>query len=167
MMALGGRVERLCDARQITLALLCTVTLVCCGSTPSDEDIRREVENQLAAMKATAGLTPAVDVQQGVVRLSGKTATREVRQQAMHRARSVKGVKVVVNDMWSSNTALIEKVKEALARDPLVGGIPIAVDARLDTVYLISDKTNEGHRTRAIQIASAVEGVSRVEDLMK
>jgi osmotically-inducible protein OsmY len=149
------------------MAVLCSATVLFAACAVSDEDIHREIQTRLATLPMTEGRPPVIDVQQGVVRLSGKAATRDVQEQAMRQARSVKGVKVVVNDMWSSNTALIEKVKAALAVDPLVGAIPIQVDARVDTVYLMSDRTNEGHRKRAIQVAMAVEGVNRVEDLMK
>lgn len=153
---------------RLTLAVVCIVTVLSIACTVSDDDIRREVQAQLATMPAAANLTPSVDVQNGVVRLSGTTtASHQAQVQAMRLARSVEGVKVVVNEMWTSNSALIETVKAALAMDPLVGGIPIEVEARGDTVYLKSDQTNEGQRTRAVQIASAVEGVNRVADLMK
>jgi osmotically-inducible protein OsmY len=85
----------------------------------------------------------------------------------MRLVRSIDGVKVVVNEMWVANPVLIEKVREALAADELVGRIPIEVDARGDVVRLISDQTNEQQRTRAVQIASSVPGVRQVEDLMK
>lgn len=160
-----GRHDRL---GRLALAVVWTVSLLSTACTVPDDDVRREVQAQLASIPPTAHFAPSVNVQNGIVRLSGKTtASREVQAQAMRRARTVEGVKVVVNETWSSNTSLIDKVKAALVADPLVGGIPIEVDARGDTVYLKSDRTNEGHRTRAIQVASAVEGVNRVEDLMK
>jgi osmotically-inducible protein OsmY len=164
--ALHGKHHR---RRRLTLAVVCVVSVLSTSCSPvSDDEIRRDVLMQLAVIPAAANLTPSVDVQNGIVRLSGKTtASRAVQVQAMRLARSVEGVKVVVNEMWTNNSALSEKVKAALAVDPLVGGIPIEVDARGDTVYLKSDRTNEGHRARAIQIATAVEGVNRVEDLMK
>jgi osmotically-inducible protein OsmY len=111
---------------------------------------------------------PAVHVQDGVVRLSGRTtASHDVQLEAMRLVHSLDGVKVVVNEMWVGNDAIAEKVKAALAMDPQMAGVPIDVDARDGTVYLKSDQTNEAQRTRAVQIASAVEGVTRVEDLMK
>lgn len=156
--------DRVC---RLTLAVVCAVTFLSVACTVSDDDIRRGVQAQLTSIPEAASLTLSADVQNGIVRLSGRTASREVQVQAIRRARSVEGVKVVVNEMWVTNVAVIEKVKAALAMDPLVGAIPIEVDARGDTVYLRSDQTNEGHRTRAVQIAAAVEGVNRVEDLMK
>jgi osmotically-inducible protein OsmY len=154
--------------RRLRLAIACAVTVLSLACTVSDDDIRREVQARLATNPAMANPAPSVNVQNGVVRLSGRTtASHDVQVEAMRLARSVEGVRVVANEMWIGNAVIAEKVKAALAMDPLVGSVPIEVEARGDTVYLKSDQTNEGQRTRAIQIASAVEGVSRVEDLMK
>jgi len=152
----------------MTLAALCIATVLTMACTVSDDEIRRQVQAQLAGNPPVTNPTPTVQVQDGIVRLSGRTtASHDVQIEVMQQTRTIKGVKVVVNEMWMGNAALAEKVKAALAQDPLVGGIPIEVDARGDTIYLKSDQTNEGQRTRAIQIAAAIEGVSRVEDLMK
>lgn len=153
---------------RLRLALVCAVTVLSMACTVSDDEIRREVQARLAKIPDVANPAPTVDVRDGIVRLSGRTtASHDVQVEAMRLARSVEGVKVVANEMWVGNAVITDKVKAALAMDPLVGAIPIEVEARGDTVYLKSDQTNEGQRTRAIQIASSVEGVSRVEDLMK
>jgi osmotically-inducible protein OsmY len=49
----------------------------------------------------------------------------------------------------------------------MVAMIPIDVDARGDTVHLISAQTTQEQRTRAVHAASAVPGVRQVEDMMK
>jgi hyperosmotically inducible periplasmic protein len=152
---------------RVALALLCAIAGLSAACQPSDSVIRRDVQERLAANPATAGSQLSVDVQGGVVRLGGKTATLEDQQLAMSLARSVNGVKVVVNDMWSHNAPLAHRVQDALASDPLVGRVPIEVEAKGDTVRLTSDQTNQDQRARAVQIASAVEGVRQVEDLMK
>jgi len=41
------------------------------------------------------------------------------------------------------------------------------VDAEGTIVRLKSDKTNSDDRARAVQVASSVDGVTQVEDLMK
>jgi osmotically-inducible protein OsmY len=133
----------------------------------ADSDIRADVRSRLAASSVTTNRTLSINVDNGAVRLSGRTATREEQQQAMVLARSVDGVKVVVSDMWTTNVALVKRVREALAADPMVAKIPIEVDARGDTVFLMSAQTNEEQRRRAAHTASAVQGVGRVEDLMK
>jgi osmotically-inducible protein OsmY len=157
------------DARlQQRLAAICAALVVSVACAVSDDDVRREVQAQLASIPAMTQPAPAVHVQDGVVRLSGRTtASHDVQLEAMRLVHSLDGVKVVVNEMWVGNDAIAEKVKAALAMDPQMAGVPIDVDARDGTVYLKSDQTNEAQRTRAVQIASAVEGVTRVEDLMK
>jgi hypothetical protein len=77
------------------------------------------------------------------------------------------GSRPAVNQTWSADAPLAESVRKALAADPLVGGIPMEVDAQGDAVRLWSDQTNREERVRAIEIASAVEGVGRVENHMK
>jgi osmotically-inducible protein OsmY len=106
-------------------------------------------------------------VQNRVVYLSGKTVTLEEQQRALTVARGADGVKVVVNDMWLNNLSLVDKVRQALAADDKVGKIPIDVDANGTTVRLMSDQTNSEERARAVEIATAVEGVSQVEDRMR
>jgi hypothetical protein len=66
-----------------------------------------------------------------------------------------------------SRAELAEKVKAALASDPLVGKVGIDVNVEGDAVRLSSDQTNREERERAVGIASAVAGVAKVEDQMK
>ena len=149
------------------LALLCVIAGLSLACAPSEDDIRRDVRAQLAANPTTASLGLSVSAENRVVYLSGKTATKEEQQRAMELARAVNGVKLVVNDMWINNAELANKVKAALAADALVGKIPIDVDANGPNVRLMSDQTNSDERTRAVQVASAVEEVKQVEDRMK
>lgn len=153
--------------RRVTLALVCLIAAGAAACGPSESDIRREVHAKLAAAPAIDALSLSVEVKRRVVYLSGQTATPEEQQQAMELARSVEGVKLVVNDMWVNNAALADKVKAALASDSLVGKVPIEVDAHGDTVRLMSDQTNQEERARAMEIASAVDGVAQVEDRMR
>ena len=67
----------------------------------------------------------------------------------------------------TGDDAIATAVRHALASDPLVGRIPITVTARQGTVQLISDQTGKEDRIRAVEIAAHVEGVKKVEDLMR
>ena len=149
------------------LAFLCVIASLCIACMPSEDDIRRDVRAQLAANPTTARLGLSVSAENRVVYLSGKTATKEEQQQAVDLAREVRGVKLVVNDMWVNNAELADKVKAALAADAMVGKIPIDVDANGGFVRLMSDQTNREERARIVEIASAVEGVEQIEDRMK
>jgi hyperosmotically inducible periplasmic protein len=151
----------------VKLAFLCVIASLCIACMPSEDDIRRDVRAQLAANPTTARLGLSVSAENRVVYLSGKTATKEEQQQAVDLAREVRGVKLVVNDMWVNNAELADKVKAALAADAMVGKIPIDVDAKGGFVRLMSDQTNREERARIVEIASAVEGVEQIEDRMK
>ena len=147
--------------------IACLAALLCSACVPSESDMRTDVRERLNADQATANLDLSIEVKNRVVFLSGKTTTREEQQQALAVAKGADGVKFVVNDMWLNNVTLVDKVRQALAADEKIGKIPIDVDANGTTVRLMSDQTNSDERTRAIQIASAVEGVTDVEDRMR
>jgi osmotically-inducible protein OsmY len=149
------------------LAVACLVAILCLGCGPSEADIKRDVRARLDANQTIAPLALSIEVKRQVVYLSGKTATAADQQQAMALARDVKGVKLVVNDMWLNNTSLADKVKEALGQDEVVGKIPVDVEAQGGLVRLSSDQTNREERERIMKIASSVEGVKEVEDRMK
>jgi hypothetical protein len=77
------------------------------------------------------------------------------------------GTRPAIDETWSNTDPLAERVRKALAADPIVGRIPMEIEAKGDAVRLWSDQTIKEERTRAVGIASAVEGVGRVEDRMK
>jgi osmotically-inducible protein OsmY len=159
-------VSRPCEAGS-KLAVACLVVVLCAGCGPSESDIRREVRARFDADPVIAPLALSIEVKRQVVYLSGKTATSAEQQQAMTHAKEVKGVKLVVNDMWLNNNDLADKVKVALAQDAVVGRVPIDVEAQGGLVRLSSDQTNREERERIVKIASNVEGVKEVEDRMK
>ena len=80
---------------------------------------------------------------------------------------SVRGVKNVIDEMRLSDAAIVAAVKRALAADPLVGKIPIDVDSSAGNIRLRSDQTGKDDRTRAVEVASKIDGVTHVEDLMR
>ena len=152
--------------RGARLMVACLTAILCFACVRSESDIRRDVHQRLDADEAIADLGLSVEVKNRVVYLSGRTLTQEQQQRALSAARG-RGIKLVVNHMSLTNSALIDKVKQALVADETIGKIPIAVDAEGTIVRLMSDKTNSDERARAVQIASAVEGVTQVEDRMK
>jgi hyperosmotically inducible protein len=151
----------------VRVLLLCVIAGLSVACIPSEDEIRTEVRARLAADPTTASMGLSVSAQNRVVYLSGKTATKEEQQRAVTLARAVNGVKLVVNEMWINNAELADKVKAALAADPMVAKVPIEVDAKGGFVRLMSDQTNRDERTRIVEITSKVEGVEQVEDRMK
>jgi len=155
----GGTTSRLVCA--------CIIAALCWACARSEDDIRRDVRTRLDGDPALAPLTLSIEVKRQVVYLSGKTSSIDEQQRAVASATGARGVKQVVNDMWLNNTTLADKVKDALARDDIVGKIPIEVEAQGTLVRLSSDQTNRDERERAVKVASAVEGVTKVEDRMR
>jgi osmotically-inducible protein OsmY len=144
----------------------CLSAVLCFACVLSESEIRRDVRERLDADQEIAKLGLSIEVKNRVVYLSGRTWNQEQQQRAVAAARG-RGIKLVVNHMSLINTALIDKVKEALAADDRVGKIPFDVDAEGGIVRLKSNQTNSGDRERAVQVASSVDGVTQVEDLMK
>jgi osmotically-inducible protein OsmY len=124
------------------------------------------VRDRLDADQEIAKLDLSIEVKNRVVYLSGKTFTQEQQQRAIATARG-RGIKLVVNNMWLNNASLVDKVKQALAADETIGKVPIDVEAEGAIVRLMSNQTNSDQRERAVRIASAVEGVTQVEDRMR
>jgi osmotically-inducible protein OsmY len=147
--------------------LICAAAALAIACGRSDSTLQTDTEARLAADPEIRDLGLSVTVQEGVVHLSGETRLRQQQDRAIEIARSVDGVTDVVNEMKSAGEPLERAVKEALARDPLVGSIPIDVEAQDADILLRSDQTNQEQRTRAVEIARQVEGVEAVEDLMK
>jgi osmotically-inducible protein OsmY len=145
------------------VALLCAACAACVLSEP---EIRRNVRDRLDADQEIAKLGLSIEVKNRVVYLSGKTFTPDQQQRAIAAARG-RGIKLVVNHMWLNNATLAGKVKQAFAADEQIGKIPIDIEAEGTIVRLMSTQTNSDQRERAVRIASAVEGVTQVEDRMK
>jgi osmotically-inducible protein OsmY len=139
--------------------------LVACGQP--DPAIQTAVDAQLAADTVTAPVSIDISVNRGVVRLSGDVESRDQQRRAVEHARAVPGVKNVIDEMRLSDTAIVAAIKRALAADPLVGKIPIDVDSSAGNIRLRSDQTGKDDRTRAVEVASKIDGVTHVEDLMR
>jgi hyperosmotically inducible protein len=143
---------------------MCLVA-VACGQT--DPAIQIAIDAQLAVDSVTAPLSVDISVNRGVARLVGEVSSRDQERRAVDLARSVRGVKAVIDEMYFSDAAIVAAVKTALAADPLVGKIPIVVQASAGIVSLTSNQTGKDDRTRALDVASKVDGVKHVEDLMR
>ena len=153
-------------APSAALVLVCvTVLIAACSRT--DSELQAAVDAELAIDAGTGTLPLEVSVANRVVRLAGPVRTVEQQRRAVAIARAVDGVVNVRDDMYLDNSVLVDAVKAALAADALVGQVPITVTARQGTVELISDQTSEADRLRAVDVASTVAGVKRVEDLMR
>jgi osmotically-inducible protein OsmY len=134
----------------------------------TDPSIQVAVDSQLAVDSITAPLSIDISVTRGVVHLAGEVTAREQRTRAVELARAVDGVKDVVDEMHLSDALIAATVKQALAADPLIGTVPIqVVTTNGGYTVLSSAQTTKEDRTRALEIAKKVEGVTHVEDGMR
>lgn len=79
----------------LSLAPLCAQK----GNDKSDGEIHDQVMIRLASDRDVKGTGITVDVQNGVVTLTGKVETDKIRSKATKLAKKVKGVKSVVNQL--------------------------------------------------------------------
>jgi osmotically-inducible protein OsmY len=150
-------------ARRAAFLLACAAAG--CGRT--DGQLRSEVQARIALDPASAPLAVSVAVDSGVVHLSGATTSREQQARVRALARGVAGVRDVVSEFTIDDPVVAEAVQKALAADALLSNIPITADVVNGIVKLYSDQTGAEHRKRAIEIAGAIDGVTRVEDWMR
>jgi osmotically-inducible protein OsmY len=165
MLSMAG----VCLSRKVLVSsfvvLIFGALLTACAHT--DPSIQVAVDSQLTVDATTAPLNIDVSVSRGVVHLSGEVTSREQSKRAVELTRSVRGVKDVVDEMHLSDAVIAATVKRMLAEDPLVGKIPIDVVSTNGHTVLSSAQTSKEDRTRAIEIATKVDGVTHVEDGMR
>jgi len=150
---------------RLFIVLIAGACLAAC--TQTDPAIQIAVDSKLAADTATAPLKIDVNVTRGVVHLAGEVTSREQEKRAVEVARAVRGVKDVVDEMHLSDAVIAATVKRMLAADPVVGKIPIQVVSTNGYTVLSSAQTTKDDRTRAVEIAKKVDGVTLVEDGMR
>ena len=157
--------ETLLHLRPATLLAIALVTLSC---HRSDASIERDVRSRLIVDNATNGLKVTVTVDRGAVRLSGIAHQRRQYARALEIAQEVAGKENVVNEMRLDEHPLATAVYAAVQRDSLVAAVPLDVEILDRGIVIIrSNRTTEEQRTRLLQIASGVPGVSRVDAYMK
>ena len=88
------------------LTVLSLAAVLCCARVLSESEIRRDVRARLDADQEIAKLDLAIEVKNRVVYLSGRTLTEEQQQRVVATARG-RGIKLVVNQMTWTNSALI------------------------------------------------------------
>ena len=67
----------------------------------------------------------------------------------------------------ASDTELETRVKQALQNDSKLSSEDISVNAKNNVVYLTGTVDNRADRSHAVEVASRVDGVQKVEDKIK
>jgi hyperosmotically inducible protein len=157
--------------------LLGTIGLVifAVGCSQSDPGITTSVKTQLAADPIVKARRIDVDTRDRVVTLTGEVNSAEERTQALAIARGTKGVANVVDRLsvvpeaapttgFTTDAGITAEVKGKLLADPDIGGLRIDVDTKDHVVTLTGTVKTEAERSKAVQAAREVEGVTSVTD---
>jgi osmotically-inducible protein OsmY len=150
------------------IAAFTLVAVGCLSCGRSDANIERDVRSRLIVDNVTSGMNLTVTAQGGTVRLTGVARTRRQNERALEIAREVAGADKVVNEIRFDEASLATAIYAAVQQDPLVAKVPFDVEVfDRGIVVLRSNRTTEAQRTRLLEIASKVPGVSRVDAYMK
>ena len=146
-----------------------TLTLVAQSCGRSNESIERDVRSRLIVDNATSTLNLTVTARDGTVRMSGVAKTRRQSERALAIAREVAGAAdKVIDEIRLDESPLAAAVYAAAQQDPVTANVPFDVEVfERGIVVLRSNRTTEAQRTRLLEIASKVPGVSRVDAYMK
>jgi osmotically-inducible protein OsmY len=164
-------------------ALLLGGLLGACSSTqpPSvqidDARIHTELTARLAADDDTSPFSIDINVNEGVVHLTGAVETATEREEAGRIARGVEGVREVVNDIsLGGEQTLGEKVDDAsvtarvkakIAASSQLNPFNIQVNTVDGVVSLTGRVHSESEKAEAERLARETDGVRRVRNLLE
>lgn len=126
----------------------------------ADEDILAEFRDKLAEIPFNPD-SIRIEVESGIVRLSGTVVNVATKRHIEALARSINGVVDVINNL-NAATTLQSRVIAALAADPRTDLAVIDVAVEGSVVTLIGDVDSEDVKKAAEQIAKQQEGVTEV-----
>lgn len=149
------------------------VTFASDEKTSSDAAVTARVEAALRTNHAAAGIE--VETSDGMVQLSGFVESEDIQERALETARTVKGVTSVRNDLVIreskptpgavvDDTIIAAKVRKQLKANAANPGDDIQVDVDSGVVQLSGFVPSVEVKTRAADIASAVDGVRDVHN---
>lgn len=146
------------------------------GDVVDDNTINASVKAGLVGAKGLPSTDINVETYKGVVLLSGFVQTQAQKDQAGAVAKGVSNVKSVHNAISLhsetsmgtklDDTVLTSKVKAALFDDKDVKSGQINVESRGGVVQLAGFVSGDKMKKRALEVASKVEGVKKVDDAL-
>lgn len=134
----------------------------------NDVQIKKAIEDAFLYDPRLRSNRVDVNVQQGVVSLSGKVPTLAASRAAQRDANNTMGVRRVRNyvkvqrDQWPGDQVIREKVRKSLERDAHVGMLDIDADSRGGKLYLLGVVQSQFESRRAELLAANVTGVLEV-----
>jgi hyperosmotically inducible periplasmic protein len=176
---------------RLLLSILGTALFIV-GCAQSDVGITTSVKAQLAADELVRAREINVDTKDRVVTLTGVVQTAAEETKALEIARNTDGVANVVDSIAVAtrgeegaastsgrdrevppatpevgavtDAGITAKVKTKLLADAAVSGLQIDVDTRNRIVTLTGTVKSDTEKARAVELASTIENVIRVED---
>lgn len=154
---------------------LIATSVASAGESASDAELTARVKAALAADIAVKARQIEVETRDGVVQLSGFVDSDDTRSAAVLRARSVKGVAEVRNDLSIrsddrpaaqpvSDTVIAARVRNRLNEANLDDASDVNVEVSDGVVQLSGFVMSVDQKARAGDLASGVEGVRDVEN---
>lgn len=141
------------------------------GTQIDDALITAKIKAKLIEDPVTKARKIDVDTVNGVVTLTGVVESEKEIERAIEIAKSVPGVKKIVNNLRVGKRGLKEfitdkeitaKIKAKLIADPELKALSIDVDTVNGVVTLTGIVENERQKERAVRHAKSVEGVKEV-----
>ena len=168
-------------ARPAVAALALLLAAACSSTKPVSMQIDdAAIKTQVLARLATNGRTNPfrldVQVSEGVVHLAGTVDNDHERRLAEREARSVDGVRQVVNDIrigdptggqMADDGAITAKVKAKLAASAEINPFNVDVATSQGIVSLVGRVKTEEQKAEAERIARETDGVRGVRNLLK
>jgi osmotically-inducible protein OsmY len=139
----------------------------------SDSWVALKTKLALIANSPTSGYETDVDAKDGVVTLTGKVDTGEVKSEAEQVARKVEGVRSINNQLQvvpearrSEVNAADEKIKDAIGKlmdsDPNLQNLSLSIDSNAGVVSLDGSVDRLDQLWKAAQVIRKVPGVKSV-----
>jgi osmotically-inducible protein OsmY len=131
----------------------------------SDEEIARAVKDALLYDPRVVSFNPDVDVDDGVVTLSGVVDNLEAKRAAERDAHNTVGVVLVRNHLHvrpavrQTDAEIRDQIEQALLLDPLVDRFHIGVSVFNGRAYLTGTVDRAFDKRRAESVTAGVEGV--------
>jgi len=143
------------------------------GTQIDDATITAKIKLKLLEDPVTKARKIDVDTVNGVVTLTGVVESEKEIERAIKIAKSVAGVKKVVNNLkigkrgigsYLSDKEITAKIKLKLIKDPELKALSIDVDTINGVVTLTGVVTSEYQKRKAIEHAKSVPGVIKIID---
>lgn len=160
---------------RLFIAQLVFLIFIVAGSTSAyaffesieDETIELEVRRQLMVNELISSHLIDIDVEDGVVSLSGTVDHLLAKDQAIEIAESIKGVqdiknRLMVKPAFRSDKAVQNDVISALAVDPAADAYDVTVTVSNGVVYLKGEADSFAEMNIATRVAKGVKGVIKV-----